>query len=447
MKSATGLLLSASALLGASCVNGLAEEVFAAIDKQDDGLRTVNKEIWENPELGYKEVHAHKILTDFLEEQGFNVTRSAYNLSTAFRAEYSSGEGRAVSFNSEFDALPGIGHSCGHNLIATIGVASAIGVKEALENQGVSGKVVLIGTPAEESMGGKVKLLEAGAYDDLDCSLMAHPGNDLYASYGRTLASWRANVTWSGEASHAAAAPWLGRNALDGFVSAYSSTGLYRQQLMSTDRIHHVIQGTSDMVANIIPDFVDTVWGVRGKSRPRAEQVREQLFRILYASSNATNTSIEITPFQDYWDQNPSFQLAQAYYNLQKEYLDPSEDSETANFTITAPEDDDGEASASSDQGNVSWFLPVIQVSFPVGGTAPVHNAGFRELAGTDFAHEQAIKTAKALALTGIQVLQNETFAEAMWTEWEAMIKEISVGLSENMGNSTRNSTRKRHVH
>lgn len=92
--------------------------------------------------MAYKEVHAHKTLTDFLEKQGFNVTRSAYNLSTAFRAEYASGNGRAVSFNSEYDALPGIGHSCGHNLIATVGVAAAIGVKEALENQGVSGKVV-----------------------------------------------------------------------------------------------------------------------------------------------------------------------------------------------------------------------------------------------------------------------------------------------------------------
>lgn len=122
---------------------------------------------------------------------------------------------------------------------------------------------------------------------------------------------------------------------------------------------------------------------LRDEHRPRAEQVREQLFRILYASSNATNTTIEISPFQDYWDQNPSFQLANEYYKLQMEHMDPSEDSETSNFTIVAPEDDSGEASASSDQGNVSWFLPAIQVGFPVGGTAPVHNAGFRELAGT----------------------------------------------------------------
>lgn len=98
--------------------------------------------IWENPEIGYQEVHAHQVLTDYLEEQGFKVTRGAYNLSTAFRAEFSNGEGRAVSFNSEFDALPGLGHACGHNLIATVGVAAAIGVKDALENGNVKGSVV-----------------------------------------------------------------------------------------------------------------------------------------------------------------------------------------------------------------------------------------------------------------------------------------------------------------
>ncbi|KAI8265863.1 hypothetical protein K4K58_010622 [Colletotrichum sp. SAR11_239] len=247
--------------------------------------------IWENPELGYQEVHAHQVLTDYLEEQGFKVTRTAYNLSTAFRAEFSNGEGRAVSFNSEFDALPGLGHACGHNLIATVGVAAAIGVKDALENGNVQS--------------------------------------------------------------------------------------------------------------------------------------------ILYASGNGTNTTVEITPFQDYWDQNPSLQLASTFYQYQMKYLDPADDPKTANFTVSSPEESrrDGGASASSDQGNVSWFLPAIQVGFPVGGGAPVHNAGFRELAGTDFAHESAIQTAKILALTGLEVLQNETYAEAMWEEWRAMIEEVSVSI------------------
>ncbi|KAF4433962.1 Peptidase M20 domain-containing protein 2 [Colletotrichum fructicola] len=262
--------------------------------------------IWENPEIGYQEVHAHQVLTDYLEEQGFKVTRSAYNLSTAFRAEFSNGEGRDVSFNSEFDALPGLGHACGHNLIATVGVAAAIGVKDALENGSVKGSVV-----------------------------------------------------------------------------------------------------------------------------PRRDVVLDQVQSILYASGNGTNTTVEITPFQDYWDQNPSYQLASTFYQYQMKYLDPADDPKTANFTVSSPEESrrDGGASASSDQGNVSWFLPAIQVGFPVGGGAPVHNAGFRELAGTDFAHESAIQTAKILALTGLEVLQNETYAEAMWEEWRAMIEEVSVSI------------------
>ncbi|TQN64861.1 Peptidase M20 domain-containing protein 2 [Colletotrichum shisoi] len=401
---APGTLLPSSA-------NGqeLADQVFAAIDARDDGLRTINTEIWENPEIGYQEVHPHKVLTDYLEEQGFNVTRSAYNLTTAFRAEFANGPGRAVSFNSEFDALPGLGHACGHNLIATVGVAAAIGVKEALENGNVKGSVVLLGTPAEEGGGGKVKMLEAGAYDGLDCSLMAHPGNNNYAAWGRTLASWRGNVSWTGVAAHAAVAPWTGQNALDGFVAAYQMAGLFRQQLQPSDRIHHVVT----------------------KGWPRRDVVLSRVETILYASGNGTNTTVEISAFQDYWDQNPSFQLASTFYEQQMKYLDPADDPDTANFTVPSPEESrrDGGASASSDQGNVSWFLPAIQVGFPVGGTAPVHNAGFRELAGTDFAHESAIQTAKILALTGLEVLQNETYAETMWEEWRAMIEEVSIGV------------------
>ncbi|KAE9579958.1 hypothetical protein CGMCC3_g3957 [Colletotrichum fructicola] len=198
LKSTIAILASSTLLHSCVSCQELADQVFAAIDSRNDGLRTLNTEIWENPEIGYQEVHAHQVLTDYLEEQGFKVTRSAYNLSTAFRAEFSNGEGRDVSFNSEFDALPGLGHACGHNLIATVGVAAAIGVKDALENGSVKGSVVLLGTPAEEGGGGKVKMLEAGAYDGLDCSLMAHPGNSDYAAWGRTLASWRGNVSWTG---------------------------------------------------------------------------------------------------------------------------------------------------------------------------------------------------------------------------------------------------------
>ncbi|VUC38194.1 unnamed protein product [Clonostachys rosea] len=412
----------------ATCQNntsGLSKQVFAAIDSRNDQLRTVNREIWENPETAMEEVHAHEVLTSFLEDQGFTVTRSAFNLSTAFKAVYSNGEGRSVSFNAEYDALPGIGHACGHNLIATSSVAAAVGVKEALENQGVTGTVVVLGTPAEESIGGKIKMLDAGAYENLDCSIMAHPGNNAYGAWSRTLASWRANVTWTGKASHAALAPWQGQNALDGFVAAYQMTGLYRQQLMTTDRIHHIIKNTDNLVTNVIPDRVESEWGVRGTNRARQAVVIDQLNSIVEGSASGTNTTVFLTKVQDYWDQNPSFQLAKTYYNYLIEYFDPSKDESTSEFSISTPEqeyEDGGSPSASSDQGNVSWFLPSIQVGFPIGGTAPNHNAGFTKVAGTDFAHDQAITVSKVLALTALEVLQNATYAEAMKKEWEEMI-------------------------
>ncbi|KAL2209482.1 hypothetical protein CC79DRAFT_1341661 [Sarocladium strictum] len=386
--------------------------------------------IWENPELGYKEVKAHKVLTDYLEDLGFNVTRSAFNLTTAFRAEYSNGKGRVVSFNSEYDALPRIGHACGHNLIATVGVASAIGVKEALETGDVKGTVVLLGTPAEEGLGGKVKMLDAGAYDDVDCSLMAHPAEIGYVSWARTLASWRANVNWTGVSAHAAVAPWEGSNALDGFVSAYTMAGLYRQQIQPTDRIHHVVtSGWS--VANIIPDIIQSQWGVRGPQRSRREVVINRVRNIFNASSLATNTSVTIDEFQDYWDKLPNFPLADTYYKNQMKYMDPANFPETANWTVTSAEEsrEKEETLGSTDQGNVSWKVPAIQVIFPIGGKSAPHNAVFRESAGTDFAHEQAIRTAKILALTGLEVLENETYAKDMWKQWKIQVEEASEGL------------------
>ncbi|KAL3296359.1 Aminobenzoyl-glutamate utilization protein B [Colletotrichum asianum] len=405
LKSTIAILASSTLLHSCVSCQELADQVFAAIDSRNDGLRTLNTEIWENPEIGYQEVHAHQVLTDYLEEQGFK-------------------------FNSEFDALPGLGHACGHNLIATVGVAAAIGVKDALESGSVKGSVVLLGTPAEEGGGGKETLATLLGEE---LSLLGEAMSPGPVASDRYIKLLLMNPAYRGSmivAAHAAAAPWAGQNALDGFVAAYQMAGLFRQQLQPSDRIHHVVtKGWS--VANIIPDYIESQWGVRGNTRPRRDVVLDQVQSILYASGNGTNTTVEITPFQDYWDQNPSFQLASTFYQHQMKYLDPANDPKTANFTVSSPEDSrrDGGASASSDQGNVSWFLPAIQVGFPVGGGTPVHNAGFRELAGTDFAHESAIQTAKILALTGLEVLKNETYAETMWKEWKAMIEEVSVSV------------------
>lgn len=167
--------------------------------------------------------------------------------------------GHLVAFNAEYDAMPGIGHACGHNLIAMMSIASFIGVAQALKASGKAGRVRLIGTPAEEGFGGKIKLIEAGAYNDVDACLMTHPGPSVAAdglagdAYMPTLASHKFNVHFTGKNAHAAMSPWEGINALDAVVLAYTGISVLRQQMHPEDRIHGVIAQGGER-PNVIPD-------------------------------------------------------------------------------------------------------------------------------------------------------------------------------------------------
>ncbi|PSN73372.1 hypothetical protein BS50DRAFT_514628 [Corynespora cassiicola Philippines] len=404
--------------------NNISAGVFSAIDSKLEELSTLNTEIWSNPELAYSEVYAHEILTDYLEEQGFNVTRGAYNLSTAFRAEFLQGEGgRTISFNAEYDALEGIGHACGHNLIATSAVVAALGAKEALENQGVEGTVVLFGTPAEEGGGGKVRMLDAGAYENLDCNIMAHPAPTNYISYFSSKAAWAGRVNFTGFGTHASAAPWQGRNAMDAFVAAYTMAGLYRQQIEQTDRIHHVVDNEDSQLVNVIPDKASTQWAVRSSTLTRRNVLLERVQTIIKAAALGTNTTVEIADYLDYWNVVSNEALARLHYDILTTYFDPSLDNSTAVYTVR---DIDNQVNnptegGSTDEGNVSHFLPSIHVAFPITTTAVQHNSAFQEAAGTDHAFSQAIIIGKTMALTGIEVLRNETLASVMWEQFNSM--------------------------
>jgi hypothetical protein len=187
--------------------------VYESIDEIVKELRELNRSIHDHPELGYQEVFAHKTLTDFLETQGFRVTRHAYGLKTSFEAEIGSG-GRLVMFCAEYDALPGIGHGCGHNLIATSSIAAFIGLVKAKQKLGIPGRVRILGTPAEEGGGGKVKLIEAGAFKDSpSAAIMCHPTVDMYEGNYSGVAGWKLMVSYKmlvefrGKAAHAANEP------------------------------------------------------------------------------------------------------------------------------------------------------------------------------------------------------------------------------------------------
>jgi len=213
------------------------------IDELSPALRQISLSIHDNPELNYKEYHAHDTLVSFFSGlDNWKVIPHAYNIPTAFIAIFDSKRpGPVVSFNAEYDALPGIGHACGHNLIAIASISAALATKTTVEKFGLGGKVILYGTPAEEGGGGKIKLLNAGAYRDyrVDVSLISHPGITEDSALMRTAAYKGFKVEYKGKAAHAAAAPWEGINALDALIVAYNGLSVLRQQTQPGD----IIQG------------------------------------------------------------------------------------------------------------------------------------------------------------------------------------------------------------
>lgn len=233
-------------------------------------ILTGSFQIHENPELNYAEFKAHDNICHLLERLGYKVKRHAYGLETSFVAEFGSG-GKLVVFNAEYDALPGLGHACGHNLIATSSIAAFLATAEAIRNHGFESRVRLLGTPAEEGGGGKIRLIQAGAYEGVDACLMAHPTGrispegkqDVHGiSAAKSSARRQVQVTFSGQNAHAGMSPWHGKNALDAIVSSYVNISLLRQQLPPTARVHGVIrQGGAE--PNIIPDSTSLEYYLR----------------------------------------------------------------------------------------------------------------------------------------------------------------------------------------
>ena len=209
------------------------------IDDEAEELDLLAKDVWEQPEVGYEELFAHDRVAGFLEARGVPVERSYLGINTALRAEYRNGDGPTVGIMCEYDALPGIGHACGHNLIAEASVAAFLGAKAALEAGEAKGGVVIYGTPAEEQQGGKIEILNRHGFADIDVAIMAHPSPGM-GLYPGMLAREMVLVSYHGVNSHAAGAPWAGVNALDATVQAYTNIAMMRQQFKPSWRVHGV---------------------------------------------------------------------------------------------------------------------------------------------------------------------------------------------------------------
>ena len=361
----------------------------SAIDSNKDELRTLSEEIWRNPELNFEETKSHQLLTDFLEKKGFSVERGYCDISTAFRATFGSG-GPNVCVICEYDALPEIGHACGHNLIAEAGVAAGLGVKAFLEEKGSGGRLTVMGTPAEEGGGGKVFLIEKGAFEGIDLAMMVHP-TPFDVSMPLALAVCMLDITFKGKAAHAASFPWEGVNALDAAVMAYTSISALRQQMKPSWRVHGVITN-GGVKPNIIPEKASMSYYIRAPTPSELKILRKKVEACFEAAARATGCSLNVTESAKAFDNLMSNSVLADMYSNNIRLLG----GEIEQYTDKA---------GSTDMGNVSHVVPSIHPYFKVGNGEVNHTREFTSVCNTPEAHCQTLRAAKSMAFTCINVL------------------------------------------
>ncbi|MBT3248672.1 MAG: M20 family metallopeptidase [Actinobacteria bacterium] len=363
------------------------KQACASIDALAEVLINASHEIHANPELNFKEHHAHDLLTSVLESNGLETQRAAYGLDTAFEARAGS-QGPVIAVLCEYDALPDIGHACGHNIIATAGLGAGLVLAPLAEQLG--GQLRVLGTPAEEGGGGKVLMLQRGAFVDVNAAMMVHPAGSEVERI-TSLAIEQLEVRYTGKASHAAAAPEKGINALDGAVLGYNNIAALRQHIAPDERIHGIFTD-GPAKANIVPHHAGANWYMRSPTRAGLAALKDRVVRCLEAGALAAGCTMEYTwverPYDDVIDSRP---LLEAYIaNAQSLGRDPRPESETAIV-------------GSTDMGNVSYAVPSIH---PMIKVAPeetaIHTVDFEQCAGGPQGDQGVIDGAKAMAMTVI---------------------------------------------
>lgn len=379
-----------------------------AINKLQDTFYDVSKYIGQNPELGHEEFKACKALTDVLKEQGFTVEIGTCDLPTAFTAVYDSQKpGPSIGFMAEYDALPDLGHACGHNLIGTMSIAAGIGLSKAVAETG--GKVYVYGTPAEETRGGKVTMAEQGIFNHLDVAMMVHPYY-CHQKSGRSLAMDAIQFEFFGKSAHAAAAPHEGINALDGVLQTFNSINALRQHVKPDVRIHGVIT-EGGKAANVVPDYAVAQFYVRASTRAYVDEVTEKVKACANGAALATGTKLKISNYEFSYDDMQTNQTLSDVYTNNLISLGVSEQS------ITEDQGDHG----SLDMGNVSQVVPAIHPYIQICDDYFVcHTHEFREAALSEQGREAMILGAQTMALTGYDVLTNQTLLQKIKEEFKA---------------------------
>jgi amidohydrolase len=385
-----------------ACLNGdqamdamVRQTIINRIDTLSDDLLEVSHAIHARPELAFQERFACELLCDTVQRFGLQARSGVYSLETAFETTFRGGDGPTVALLAEYDALPGIGHACGHNLIATAALGAALGL-QAVQQQ-LPGTVRLLGTPAEEKGGGKELMARAGAFDGVDAALMIHPAG-VNLTTMPCICVAEVGVVYHGRSAHASAMPHRGINALDGLLLAYQAISNLRQHIRDKERIHGIVTD-GGLAPNIVPERAAGEFYVRAGNERDLAALKPRVQACFEAGARASGCEVEVHWAEvDYLDLNTNWPLAQAFQRH----------GEALGRTFLEPEALGG--AGSTDMGNVSQRVPSIH---PMLACAPrnvvIHNPEFATFARAQSGDDAALDGARALALTAAEFLLDGT--------------------------------------
>lgn len=370
-----------------------------------DELIQLSRYIYDNPELGYEEFKSCAAHAALLRKHGFTVEENYLGIPTAFRAEYAGEKpGPSIGFLSEYDALPQIGHGCGHNIMGTVTTGAGILLSKRIDE--IGGRAVVFGTPAEETSGAKVTLSEKGAFDDIAAALISHPYSKDMES-GTSLAIEAIQFTFHGRASHAAAAPEKGINALDACITAFNSINALREHVLPSARIHGIIK-EGGVAANIVPELSIAQFYVRTTEKAYLKELCRKVENCARAGALAAGAEVEISRFELGYDNLLTNRALQDCLNENLNRMGITD--------ILA-----GESAGSTDVGNVSHVCPTLQPCFNIcapGESYPTHSEGFRDATLRQPALEAMEKNVCALAMTGADIIENEELLQRIRSEF-----------------------------
>jgi amidohydrolase len=374
-----------------STIKELKALIIKEVEAQQAQLRELSLKIHATPELGFKETKASGWLTQYLKENGFSIKRGICNLATAFMASYGHAK-PVIAILAEYDALPKLGHACGHNLIATSAVGGGVAAKLAIDRFG--GTILVIGTPAEELFGGKAIMAGRGGFANIDIAMMTHPG--VYdAATTQALACITLDVEFFGRAAHAAARPEQGINALEAMLLSFAAINSLRQHIKSTSRIHGIITDGGE-AANIVPAHSAGSFIVRAKEDTYLDELKDKVLNCFVGAATATGARLEYRWKERYAPLKNNLTLAKLFrQNMQ---------SLGRKMLLSNPTN----AFGSTDMGNVSQLVPAIHPDFAIAPReVTTHSPEFAQAAASEAGTKGMLDSAKTLAMTVADLVAN----------------------------------------